>query len=328
MKRMIFTTVLVILLTVHSSWGAERIRIGYSSISGGYIGLWIARDAGLFAKEGLDDQMILIPSGSLLAQVAVAGEVDIASLNASSVMAAALQGADVKLIGSQVNKMIFSIHVRPEVKTIEDLKGKKIGVTRFGSSTDISARYALRRHNLQPDKDVAILQMGAMTSIAAGLKGGSIDGGVLSPPTNFALERLGFKELVSVTDMGIPFPSPSLAAQGGVIRSKPDVINRFMRAYARGIQRARTDKESALKSMAKYTKLEDTFVLQKAYDLFVGKVLEKAPYIEMAAMRTALEDLARTTPAAKNAKPEQFIDLRFLENLEKSGLLKELYPHP
>ena len=324
MKRIIFTTALVILLTASLSWGAERVRIGYSSISGGYIGLWIAHDAGLFAKEGLDDQMILIPSGSQLAQVAVAGEIDIASLNASSVMAAALQGADIKLIGSQVNKMIFSIHVRPEVKTIEDLKGKKIG----GSSTDISARYALRRHNLQPDKDVAILQMGAMTSIAAGLKGGSIDGGVVSPPTNFALEKLGFKELVSVTDMGIPFPSPSLAAQGGVIRSKPDVINRFMRAYARGIQRARTDKESALKSMAKYTKLEDTFVLQKAYDLFVGKVLEKAPYIEMAAMRTALEDLARTTPAAKNAKPEQFIDLRFLENLEKSGLLKELYPHP
>jgi NitT/TauT family transport system substrate-binding protein len=315
----------LLLLMASLSWGAERVRIGYSSISGGYIGLWIARDAGLFAKEGLDDQMILIPSGSQLAQVAVAGEVDIASLNGSSVMAAALKGADIKLIGSQVNKMIFSVYVRPEVKTVEDLKGKKIGVTRFGSSTDISARYALRKHNLQPDKDVAILQMGSMTSIMGGLQGGSIDGGVVSPPTLFALGKLGFKELISVTDVDIPFPSPSLAAQGGIIRGKPDVINRFMRAYARGIHRARTDKELALKSMAKYTKIEDHFVLQRAYDLFVGKVLEKAPYINMAAMRTALEDLARTTPEAKSAKPEQFIDLRFLDNLEKSGLLKELY---
>ena len=325
MKRMILATVFLVLLAAPLAWGADRIRIGYSSISGGYVGLWVARDAGLFAREGLDEQMILIPSGSQLAQVAVAGEVDIASLNASSVMAAALQGADIKLIGSQVNKMIFSVHVRPEIKSIEELKGKKIGVTRFGSSTDISARYALRKHNLQPEKDVAILQMGAMTSIAAGLKGGSIEGGVVSPPTSFALEKLGFKELISVTDLEIPFPSPSLAAQGGVIRSKPGVIDRFMRAYARGIHRARTDKGLALKSMAKYTKIEDPFVLQKAYDLFVGKVLEKAPYIELAAMRTALDDLGRTTPAAKNAKPEQFIDLRFLDNLEKGGLLKELY---
>ncbi|MBI2347710.1 MAG: ABC transporter substrate-binding protein [Deltaproteobacteria bacterium] len=325
MKRMILTAVFLVLLAAPFAWGADRIRIGYSSISGGYVGLWVARDAGLFAREGLDEQMILIPSGSQLAQVAVAGEVDIASLNGSSAMAAALQGADIKLIGSQVNKMIFSVHVRPGIKSIEELKGKKIGVTRFGSSTDISARYALRKHNLQPEKDVAILQMGAMTSIAAGLKGGSIDGGVVSPPTNFALEKLGFKELISVTDLEIPFPSPSLAAQGGVIRSKPGVIDRFMRAYARGIHRARTDKELALKSMARYTKIEDLFVLQRAYDLFVGKVLEKAPYIEIAAMRTALDDLARTTPAAKNAKAEQFIDLRFLDNLEKSGLLKELY---
>ncbi|MBI2992112.1 MAG: ABC transporter substrate-binding protein [Deltaproteobacteria bacterium] len=325
MKRMILTAVFLVLLAAPFAWGADRIRIGYSSISGGYVGLWVARDAGLFAREGLDEQMILIPSGSQLAQVAVAGEVDIASLNGSSAMAAALQGADIKLIGSQVNKMIFSVHVRPGIKSIEELKGKKIGVTRFGSSTDISARYALRKHNLQPEKDVAILQMGAMTSIAAGLKGGSIDGGVVSPPTNFALEKLGFKELISVTDLEIPFPSPSLAAQGGVIRSKPGVIDRFMRAYARGIHRARTDKELALKSMARYTKIEDLCVLQRAYDLFVGKVLEKAPYIEIAAMRTALDDLARTTPAAKNAKAEQFIDLRFLDNLEKSGLLKELY---
>src|SRR3989338_423666 len=302
MKRMILTAAFVVLLAASFVWGADRIRIGYSSISGGYVGLWVARDAGLFAREGLDEQMILIPSGSQLAQVAVAGEVDIASLNASSVMAAALKGADIKLIGSQVNKMIFGVHVRPEVKSVEELKGKKIGVTRFGSSTDISARYALRKHNLQPEKDVAILQMGARTSIAAGLKGGSIEGGVVSPPTSFALEKLGFKELISVTDLDIPFPSPSLAAQGGVIRSKPGVIDRFMRAYARGIHRARTDKELALKSMARYTKIEDPFVLQKAYDLFVGKVLEKAPYIELAAMRTALDDLGRTTPAAKNAK--------------------------
>ncbi len=325
MKRVIFSAISFIFLSVSSLLAAEKIRIGYSSISGSYIGLWVAHDAGLFVKEGLEDQIILIPSGSQLAQVTVAGEVDIASFNGSSAMAAALQGADIKIIGNTTNKMIFSIYVRPEIKTVEGLKGKKLGVTRFGSSTDISARYALRRQNLDPQKDVTILQMGSMSSILSGLQGGSIDAGVVSPPTLFVVDKLGFKELLNITDMDLAFPNPSLIAQGGVIRNKPEVINRFMRAYARGIHRARTDRELTFKSIAKYTKVEDPFLLQKAYDLYLGKVLERAPYINMVGMQNALDDLARTVPAAKNTKPEQFIDLRFLQNLEKSGLLKELY---
>jgi len=158
-----------------------------------------------------------------------------------------------------------------------------------------------------------------------GLQGGSIDAGLVSPPTLFAVEKLGFRELVNVTDMDIAFPNPSLVVQGDIMKKKPDLVDRFMRAYARAIQRARADKELTFKSIAKYTKIEDSFVLQKAYDLYVGKVLEKAPYINMAGMKNALDDLAKTVPAAKDAKPEQFIDMRHLDRLEKSGLLKELY---
>jgi ABC-type nitrate/sulfonate/bicarbonate transport system substrate-binding protein len=325
MKKFAFVSLVLILFTAGRCMGAERMRIGYSSISGSYLGIWVAHDAGYFAKEKLDDQIILIPSGSQLAQVVTAGEVDVAALNGSSAMAAALQGADIKIIGNTTNKLIFSIYVRPEIKTIEDLKGKKIGVTRFGSATDIAARFALRKHNLDPQKDVTILQMGAMSSIMGGLQGGSIDGGLVSPPTLFAVEKLGFKELVSVTDLDLAFPNPSLVVQGGILRTKPQSVDGFMRAYARGIHRARTDKEFAFKSIANYTKIQDPAVLQKAYDLYVGKVLEKAPYINMVGMRNALADLAKTVPAAKNVKPEQFIDMHFLDRLEQSGLLKDLY---
>ena len=325
MLRKIALSSLLVLLACAPAGAAERIRIGYSSISGSYIGLWVGHDAGLFAKEGLEDQMILIPSGSQLAQVTVAGEVEIGALNGSSAMAAALQGADIKIIGNTTNKMIFSIYARPEIKTVEGLKGKKIGISRFGSSTDISARYALKKHGLDPNKDVAIVQMGAMSSIMGGLQGGAIEAGLVSPPTLFAVEKMGFKELLSITDMDLPFPNPSLVVQGGIIRNRPDTINRFMRAYARGIARARSDREFTYKSLAKYTKIDDPAVLAKAYDLYVGKVLEKAPYINMPGMKNALDDLAGTMPAAKNAKPEQFIDFHFLDTLEKSGLLKELY---
>jgi NitT/TauT family transport system substrate-binding protein len=256
----------------------------------------------------------------------VAGEIDIGSLNGSSAIAAALQGADLKIIGNSGNKMIFSLYVRPEFKTVESLKGKKIGITRFGSAPDISIRYALRKYNINPDKDLTLLQLGFMATVAAGLQGGSIEGGVVSPPTQFAIDKAGFKELISITDMDFAFPNPALVAVGSIIRSKPDVINRFIRAYVRGIHRARTDREFTYKSMAKYTKIQDTVVLQKAYDFYMSKVLEKAPYVNMAGVVNVLEDLAKTLPAAKTAKPEQFVDLRFLDALEKSGLLKELYP--
>jgi NitT/TauT family transport system substrate-binding protein len=317
---------LILLLSAAQGSAADRIRIGYSSISGAYTPIWVAHDAGLFAKEGLQDDIILIPSGTQLAQVTVAGEIDIGSLNGSSAIAAALQGADLKIIGNSGNKMVFSLYVRPEIKSIEGLKGKKIGITRFGSAPDISVRYALRKYNINPDRDLTLIQLGFMATVAAGLQGGSIEGGVVSPPTQFAIDKAGFKELISITDMNFAFPNPALVAVGSIIRGKPDVINRFIRAYVRGIHRARTDREFTYKAMAKYTKIQDTAVLQKAYDFYMSKVLEKAPYVNMTGVQNVLDDLVKTVPAAKNAKPEQFVDLRFLDGVEKSGLMKELYP--
>lgn len=316
---------LAVLLWVSGAGAADRLRIGYSSISGAYVGIWVAHDAGFFAREGLDDQVILIPNGTQLAQVTVAGEVDIASLGGAAAIAAAFSGADFKVIGANVNKLIFSMFARPDIKRVEDLKGKKIGITRYGTSADISARYALKQHNLDPQKDVILLQLGAMSSIAGALKSGSVEAGMVSPPTLFLIEKLGFKEIANITDMNLAFPNPALVVVGDIIRKKPDLIDRFMRAYVRGVHRARTDKDFTLKSYAKYTAVQDIAVLQKAYDFYVGKIVEKAPYINMVGMQNAVDEVAKTIPAAKNAKPEQFVDTRFLDKLEKSGLLNELY---
>jgi NitT/TauT family transport system substrate-binding protein len=324
MKRSL--SILLALLWASPLGAADRIRIGYSSISGAYTPIWVAHDAGYFAKEGLQDDIILIPSGTQLAQVTVAGEIDIGSMNGSSAIAAALQGFDLKIIGNSGNKMVFSLYVRPDFKTVESIKGKKIGITRFGSAPDISIRYALKKYNINPEKDLTLIQLGFMATVAAGLQGGSIEGGVVSPPTQFAVEKAGFKELISITDMDFAFPNPALVAVGSIIKTRPDVINRFMRAYTRGVHRARTDREFTYKSLAKYTKIQDTVVLQKAYDFYMSKVLEKAPYVNMVGVQNVLDDLAKTIPAAKNAKPEQFVDHRFLDSLDKSGLLKELYP--
>jgi NitT/TauT family transport system substrate-binding protein len=317
--------VFVVLFGATAAFAAERMRIAYSSISGAYVGIWVAHDAGLFAAEGLDDQLIFIPSATQLAQVTVAGDVDIASLGGGPMMAAVLSGADLKAIGNNVNKLVFSIHARPEVKSIEELRGRRIAVSRFGSSSDVSARYALRKHNLDPQKDVVLMQLGSMSSMFGALKSGAVDASLVSPPTQFLSEKLGFKEILSITDMDYAYPNPTMVVPGDLIRKKPDTIDRFLRAYVRGMHRAITDREFTIKSLAKYTSVTDPVLLRKTYDFYVGKVVERAPYINMTGMQNALDDLARTVPAARNAKPDQFVDTRFLDKIEKSGLLKELY---
>ena len=138
MKRALFGLWIFFLWTGSVS-AADRVRIGYSSISGAYTPIWVAHEAGYFAKEGLQDDIILIPSGTQLAQVTVAGEIDIGSLNGSSAIAAALQGADLKIIGNSGNKMVFSLYVRPEIKSVEAMKGKRIGITREDVFTDFGS---------------------------------------------------------------------------------------------------------------------------------------------------------------------------------------------
>jgi NitT/TauT family transport system substrate-binding protein len=325
MKRALFFTVLFAVFCATAALAAERMRIAYSSISGAYVGIWVAHDAGFFAKEGLDDQIILIPSATQLAQVTVAGDVDISSLGGGPMIAAALSGADLRVFGNNVNKMIFSLHSKPEVKSVEDLRGKRIGVSRFGSSSDVSARYALRKHNLDPQRDVILMQLGSMSNMFGALKSGAIEASMVSPPTQFLSEKMGFKELLSVTDMDYAYPNPAMVTSGEMIRKKPDLIDRFMRAYVRAIHRARTDREATIKTLAKYTTVTDLVLLGKTYDFYLNKVVERAPYVNMTGIQNAIDDLARTIPAAKSAKPEQFVDMRFLDKLEKSGLLNELY---
>lgn len=324
MRKLITASILCITVATAAN-AADRLRIAYSSISAAYLGIWVARDAGLFTKEGFDDQIIFIPSGTSLTQVLVAGDVDIGSLGGGPVMAASLGGADVKVIGNTVNKMIFSLHTKPEVKSIEELRGKRIAVSRFGSAADIAARTALRKYNMDPNKDVILMQLSTMSNMFGALKSGAVEASMVSPPTQFLSEKLGFKELVSITDMDLAYPNPSMAVPGELIRKKPDVIDRFLRAYVRGVHRARTDREGAIKSLAKYTAITDPAILNRTYDFYTAKVIERVPSINMQGMQNALDDVARTVPAAKSAKPEQFVDLRFLDRLEKSGILKELY---
>jgi NitT/TauT family transport system substrate-binding protein len=293
--------------------GAETtLNVGYASTSGNYAALWVAKDAGIFAREEIKVEPIFIPSGTLLTQALLSGDVHIGFPNGGQVIAAIAKGADLTIIGVAVGKMIFSLMTSPKIRGVAELKDKKIGVTRFGSSTDVSLHLALKKVGLNPDKDVVILQMGSVPNIMAALQTGALDGGILSPPTHWQAEKLGFKELVSITDLNIAYPNPSIAVSKRILKEKEDAVRKFMRGYQRGLERVKSDKSFTKKILAKYTLIRDDEIIDKVYELYANKVLEPGARISPEVLRGAIEEQSQTNPKIREMPLSTFYDDRFV----------------
>jgi len=206
--------------------------------------------------------------------------------------------------------MVFSLYVRPEIKNVDGMRGKRIGITRFGSAPDISVRYALRKFNINPDKELTLIQLGFMATVRRGSRRlHRRRRGVAADAVRHRQGRLQRTDQHHRHELRLSQPG---AGGGGLDHSQQ--ARRDQPLHARlhpRVHKARTDREFTYKSMAKYTKINDQVVLQKAYDFYMTKVLENTPAVNMAGVVNVLEDLAKTVPAAKTAKPEQFVDMRF-----------------
>jgi ABC-type nitrate/sulfonate/bicarbonate transport system substrate-binding protein len=302
------------------------MRIAYSAISGNYTPLWIAAETGAFKEVGVDAQLVYISGGPVLTQALLAGDVNIGFSNGGSAIQAIQSGADLLIIGVAVDRFIFSLMARPEIRTVADLKGKRLGVVRLGGATDIAARVALERSGLTPHKDVALLQIGGIGEILAALRGGSIDAGILSPPTVWRAEKLGLRELVDVTAMGVAYPNPAIVTKRTYSRSHAEEVHKFMRAYAVGGKRMKTNEALTKKVLTRYTRTEDPEIIDRLYQFYAFKILQKAPYITPAAIKSAISEVAEKTPQIQNVPATTFYDERFVKDLETSGFLQKLYP--
>lgn len=302
------------------------MRIAYSSISGNYTPLWIAAETGAFKEVGLDAQLVYISGGPVLTQALLAGDIHIGFSNGGSAVRAIYSGADLLVVGIAVDRFIFSMMGKPEIRTVAALKGKKLGVVRLGGATDVAARIALERNGLVPDKEVAILQIGGLTEILGGLRAGRIDAAILSPPTMWQAEKLGFHELVDITAVGIAYPNPAIVTRKTYSRNRAEDIHNFMKAYALGTKRMKTNQALTKKVLAKYTRTEDAEIIDKLYQFYAFKILQKAPYITPAAIKSAIDEIAEKTPQIKNVPATNFYDDRFVNDLETSGFLQKLYP--
>jgi NitT/TauT family transport system substrate-binding protein len=313
---------LSLMVLAPSSWGQGKIKVNWTAVSGVQSGIWLAQEEGLFKKNGLDVELIHIPSSSRAIQTMLAGEIAFSYVDVLNTLEASLKGADVVLIGGVTNRLIFSLMARQEIKSVAELKGKRIGITRFGSSTHTATLVALGDAGLKPG-DYQVLPLMEVPNILTALIAGQIDAGIVSPPTNSRARRSGFNELVNLAREGPEYASVGLATTRSYIKANEETVARFVRSYAEAIHLFKTNKSAAIRVLQRYTKVTDPEVLEDTYTQF-RDYLESVPQVSRKGLTTLLTELAKKEPKARQAKPEDFLETRFLVALEKEGLFQKL----
>ena len=319
-----------VILLIGAVWPATllaetKLKAAYPTTIGAMSVLWVTKEARLFEKNGLAVELIYIAGSTTVAQAMLAKEIPISEIAIPAVIQADLGGADLVMLAGPNTKPGQKIMARPEIKTPEGLKGKKVGISRFGTSDDFLLRYALGQWNLRPDRDVPIIQLGGSPEILAGLASGTVDAGLLSSPLHLRAAKLGSVLLADLSTIGIEYQGAGLVTTRSFVRDNPDTIRRYVRAYVEGLHRFKTDKAFSLKVLAKYTRINEPEVLEETYQHYAIRVMPKIPYPTIKGIQTVLDEIGTRNPKAKTLQPANFIDVTFLKELEQSGFIKNLY---
>ena len=299
----------------------KRIKIGYPAVSYNQVHIWVAKDAGLFKKQGLDAEVIFFRGGQLATQALVAGDPPI--VNIGTVVQAGLQGHDVVLIASSESAYNYSVVARPGVAKIEQLKGKRLGVSGFGSASHNAALILLKKFNLEPNKDVAVVVAGPTMERLAAVDAGRIDATILTPSEMPRARKQGLVEVYDMLDLGIEVQGNGFATSRSFIRSNREIALSALKGYVEALFYIPRNREETRRITAKYMRTTDPEVLDATYDWFVKRVSKK-PYPTLKGIQYLLDEVASNLPNAKSAKPEQFVDLSLLQQLEREGFFSEM----
>jgi len=301
----------------------KKIHVGVPAVSMGNIIIFTAKEARLFEKHGLDAEVVVMQGSGIASRALVAGSVQISPIATPSVISADLAGADMVILAHTMPGVVQSLMVRPEIKRAEDLKGKKIAVTTYGSLTDFLVRHLMKKKGLNPDRDVALLQVGGDPERLASLKQGGVDGATLSHPAYIMAQRLGFSVLWDFYKE-VDYPWSEIVSRRAIIRQDRELVINYMRAHLEGIALFKRDREFGKKVIKKSLRLDDDELAGESYELF-AKLRLAAPYPNIKGMRTSFEYVALTRPEVWNHKAEEFVDPSIVAELEKSGFIKRLY---
>jgi NitT/TauT family transport system substrate-binding protein len=328
MKRTALET-FVFLVFLHCVAGvyplnAQILRVPYVSISPTNGPLWIAKETNLFKKYNLDAQLIYIPGGTIIIQSMLAGEANVANMAPPAAMAAWVRGADFAVVASGVNRLLETVVTSTQITSPQQLKGKRIGISRFGSLTDAALREALRHYNLTPDKDVTIIQAGGEGERFAALTARAIDGAMLSGDLRYQAEKLGFHVLIDLSKLPIEYPNNGIVVRKDFVRTNRDTVKRFLKAWVEGTKIFKTDRAVSLKVLGKYLRTKDADILAKSYEPY-PPVFERNPIAKREGFAFALDRMVKDIPEAAKMNPDNFIDNSILLELEKEGFIAELY---
>ncbi len=273
-----------------------KIKVAYPTTVGSMAVLWVAKEAKLFEKHGLEVELIYVAGSSRVVQAMLAKDIPISEIAIPAVIQANLAGADLVMLAGPNHKPGQKIMVRPEIKRREDLKGKKIGITRFGTSDDFLLRYVLGQWNLQPDRDVALIQMGGSPEILAGLASRGVDGGMLSSPLHLQAAKFGYSLLADLSTIGVDYQGAGVVTSRSYMREAPDTVRRYLRAYVEALHRFKTDKNFSIRVIGKYTRIADIEALEETYQHYAVKVMPKVPYPTLKGIQMVLDEIGARTP--------------------------------
>ena len=303
---------------------AQKLVVAWTAVSALNSPFWVIKDAGFLKQEGLDAELVYIPSSSVVASAMLAGDAAISTANSQVVTDIGLQGGDLVAIGAVINVAAFYVMTAPEIKSVQELKGKAVGITRFGASTDFSMRMLLRKYGLEPGRDVPILQIGGMPEIAAALSKKSIYAAPMSYPMGYVAEQAGMKLIANLAKEDIPFVHVGITTSRKFMRERRAQAKAFLRAYGRAVHFMHIKKEDFKNIIARYSKITDPGMLEGsaryAYDF-----VEKVPLVKAAAFQVTLDEAAQKNPKAKQAKPEQFFDNSLVQELVNEGFFVSLW---
>lgn len=303
----------------------EKIRSGYNAITGVTSAFWIARDAGFMAKNGLDVEFIYIESGSRITQAMMAGDIQIGQTGSGASVQARARGADTVIVLSVMPTLPFQVLSHAEIKKPDELRGKKLGISTFGSTSDFAARYFLERLGLKVGRDVVILQVGGQSTRLAALKQGAIHATLLGAPALLVARQLGFNVLLDLADVGFKYDYGSIATTRSFIENNREGVRKFVRAYVEGTQFLKTHKEESKKVLARHLKENDPAVLEETYAYYAERTAA-TPYPTREGIQPVIEQLLSSF---KGEKPrlifDDVADQSFVRELEQSGFIQTLY---
>jgi NitT/TauT family transport system substrate-binding protein len=303
----------------------KKVVIGYSAISTSQAPAWVAHEAGIFRKYGLDVQLIFVESGSRTVQTLISGDVVAAQVAGPSVIQSNLQGSGVVMIAGILNTMDYKLIVSRDITRPDQLKGKTVAVSRIGSSSDFATRYALEKYGLIPDKDVAILQIGSQPARFSALETGKIHGVMIAVPLTAKATKMGYNTLADLQMLGLEYQHTGLAVTQNVIKTQPELVRNVLKAFVEAIHYMKTHRKEAIAILGKYLKTDDPEALVEAYESVGQALIPEKPYPTLKGIQIMLREMGIKDPAARAARPEQFVDMTLVKELDSSGFIDRLY---